>query len=206
MLAFLRQAIGDFNHTGAVLPSSRRLARQMTRSLRAAQSPRRILEVGPGTGPFTTVILATLAPEDTFDIVEINPTFCRHLERTLLEPHRRANPDHRVRLHEAAIQDAPLESGYDHIVCGLPFNNFPIALVEAIFDAMLGLLRSGGDLHYFEYAGVRHLKAPFVGSTERRRLGSIGNHSRELRATHAGHRRLVIANVPPAFAVRLLKD
>ena len=36
--------------TGAILPSSRGLARAMTRPMRQAKGPRRILEVGPGTG------------------------------------------------------------------------------------------------------------------------------------------------------------
>ena len=37
MLPFIRQAVRDFTHTGAVWPSSRRLAAEMTRSLGDSQ-------------------------------------------------------------------------------------------------------------------------------------------------------------------------
>ena len=57
MLDFLTEAVRNFRHTGAVWPSSPILARAMTRSIAEVEGPRRILEVGPGTGPFTKAIL-----------------------------------------------------------------------------------------------------------------------------------------------------
>ena len=45
---FLKQFRERFHTTGAVLPSSRFLARAMTQSLRDRGSPKRVLEVGPG--------------------------------------------------------------------------------------------------------------------------------------------------------------
>ena len=103
----------------------------MTRSLRDRNEPRRILEVGPGTGPFTKVILNNLRPQDEFHIVEINPAFCAQLEQNMLGPYRAANPNTQVSLHEGPIQSARLEPGFHHIVCGLPFNNFPPRLVRS---------------------------------------------------------------------------
>lgn len=203
MFAFLKQAIGDFTNTGAILPSSKHLATRMSASMRANSGARRVLEVGPGTGPFTRKILAELRPADVYHVVEINPAFCEHVERSLLQPHRHTNPTHSVSLHEAPIQDVSFDVPFDHIICGLPFNNFPLDLVELIFETMLGLLQPGGDLTYFEYAGVRRLKAPFVGDDERRRLVAIDSLASRLRDTYQGSRSLVLANVPPAFAIRL---
>ena len=205
MFAFLKQAAGDFTHTGAVLPSSRFLAKQMTASLHAKEEPRRILEVGPGTGPFTKAILSTLRQGDDFHVVEINPAFCAHIEQTILQPYRIQHPDHDVQLHESPIQEANLEPGFDHIICGLPFNNFPLELVELIFETMLGLLRPGGDLTYFEYAGLRRLKTPFVSRRERHRLSGISLVFANLASKFSGSRKLVLSNVPPAFAIRLIK-
>lgn len=206
MLHFLREAIRDFRTTGAVLPSSPLLARAMTRTLAAAQSPRRILEVGPGSGPFTREILRHLRDGDVYDIVEINPAFCERLERTMLVPFRSRTPGARVALHRSPIEDASVEGGYDFVVCGLPFNNFPPTLVRGIFRRILALMRDGGELAYFEYAGVRAIKAPLVGSEGRRRIRGhsliIRRHARD----HALTRELVIGNVPPAFAVRLVKS
>ncbi|MCH2160248.1 MAG: methyltransferase domain-containing protein [Phycisphaerales bacterium] len=205
MLPFIRQAIADFKHTGSIWPSSRQLAAAMTRSLRQERDARRILEVGPGTGPFTRVILDNLRPGDEFHLVEINPAFCRNLEQNLLGPFREANPDIHVELHESAIEQAPLEPEFHHVVCGLPFNNFPPIVVRSIFRQMMGLLAEGGDLSYFEYAGVRIFKRTLPGKSRRNKIRQHDLHGKSLRRQHEGSRKLVMANFPPAFAVRLVR-
>lgn len=193
-------------HTGSVWPSSPALAKAMTRGLTDLRGARRVLEVGPGTGPFTEQILKNLRDGDHFDVVELNPVFCTELERRLLAPHRRRKPRTSVALHQAPIQEAPLEGPYDLIVCGLPFNNFPPALVRSIFRRMMALLRDGGELAYFEYAGVRTLKAPLVGAGGRRKLKGIAQVGQSLRRKHRGKRELVLGNLPPAFATHLRKS
>ena len=205
MLQFLREAIRDFRTTGAVAPSSPNLARAMTRSLRDATGPRRILEVGPGTGAFTRAVLAQLRDGDTYDIVEINQAFCAQLERTMLGAFRASRPGVRVALHRSPIEDADVSGGYDFVVCGLPFNNFPPALVRGIFRRIFALMRTGGELTYFEYAGVRMMKSPLVGSAGRRRILSHDLMSRRHARTHSQSRELVIGNFPPAFAIRIVK-
>lgn len=204
MLVFVRQLLKDRTHTGAVMPSSRQLARVMTRSVRGARSgPKRVLEVGPGTGPFTRAVLATLQPGDEFHIVEINRDFARRLEERILQPYRAENPGVHIELHCASIEEVRFEGGFDFIVCGLPFNNFPPELVRSIFRRLLELLAEGGELAYFEYAGVRILKSPLVGHRGRQKLKQIGMTGKVLRRRHGGRCEIVFANIPPAMAVRL---
>ena len=169
MLAFIQQAINDFTHTGSVWPSSRKLAGAMTKFLRNEQGRRRILEVGPVTGPFTRVILRTLRDGDEFHIVEINPAFCDRLEKRILKRFRAEHPNITVTLHQCPIEEVDLESGFDHVICGLPFNNFPPELVRSIFRRMMSMLKIGGDLAYFEYAGERMHKTPVMGRRGRKR-------------------------------------
>jgi phosphatidylethanolamine/phosphatidyl-N-methylethanolamine N-methyltransferase len=204
MLSFVRQAVKDFKHTGSVWPSSPALAEAMTRSLRRANGTKRVLEVGPGTGPFTKTVLDALEKGDEFDLVEINPAFCRHLEERVL-PKRGSGKGVHVRLHCARIEDAPIAGPYDFIICGLPFNNFPPAVVRSIFRRLMSLLKEGGELAYFEYAGVRIMKAPLVGSRGRRKLKEIGKVGKALRRKHAGKREIVWGNIPPAMAVTLTR-
>jgi phospholipid N-methyltransferase len=203
MLSFVRQALKDIHHTGSVWPSSPQLAKVMTRALRLPRGPKRLLEVGPGTGPFTKQILGALRSGDEFHVVEINEAFCRHLERELLAPYRSRRSGAAVRLHCCAIEDAPLEGRFDHIICGLPFNNFPPPLVRSILSRLLALLSADGELVYFEYAGVRALKAPFVNPHGRERLRRIDALGKSLRRKHSGRREFVLGNLPPAFAVHL---
>ena len=203
MLSFFKQAIKNTYHTGSVWPSSRALARVMTRSLRDATGKRQILEVGPGTGPFTRYILESLEPGDEFHIVEINEDFCDELERTLLGPFREANPECTVTLHRCPVEEAGISTQFDFIVCGLPFNNFPLATTRSIFRQLIRLLKPGAELVYFEYAGVRVMRSMVVGPKARSKIKLIGAHGTSMRRRFDGSRELVIANFPPAYAVRL---
>lgn len=200
---FLTEALRDFRHTGSVWPSSPVLARAMTSSIARIEGKRRVLEVGPGTGPFTKAILRKLRAGDQFDIVEINDAFCRKLEKSLLAPYRARHPQVVVRLHCAPIEEASLEGPYDAIICGLPFNNFPPKLMRQIFRRMLALLKDEGELVYFEYAGVRVMKGPMVDRAGRARLKRIDAYGKSLRRRHEGKKELVLANFPPAIAYRL---
>ena len=47
------------------------------------------------------------------------------------------------------------------------------------------------------------MKSPLVGKRGRRQLKQIGSITRALRRRHAGDRELVLANFPPAMAMRL---
>ena len=177
--------------TGSVWPSSPALAKAMTRGLGDLQGRRRVLEVGPGTGPFTERILKHLRDGDHFDIVELNAAFCDQLDRRLLAPHRRRHPGVSVLLHQAPIEKAPIEGPYDLIVCGLPFNNFPPKLMRQIFRRMLALLKDDGELVYFEYAGVRVMKGPVMSDDGRARLRRIDAIGKSLRRKHDGRKQFV---------------
>src|SRR5687767_1447656 len=86
-LAFLRQFRTQYYTTGSILPSSQAVGRALTRWVRRAPPPRRILEVGPGTGAVTRVLVQAIRPGDRVDIVEINPAFVEVIrERFREEP------------------------------------------------------------------------------------------------------------------------
>ncbi len=178
----------------------------MTKSLEGVSGPRRILEVGPGTGPLTKGVLRRLRAGDQFDIVEINDVFCSLLEKEILQKFRTRHPQVAVKLHNAPIEDAALIPGYDLIVCGLPFNNFPPKLVRAIFRQLLALLSNSGELVYFEYAGVRAMKAPIAGSAGRAQLKRIDAIGKSLRRNHSGSTELILGNFPPAVTIRLKRE
>ena len=80
-LVFLKNFISHFYHTGALLPSSRYLARVITERIESGDSPISILEVGAGTGSFTREIISKLKAGDKFVIYEINSEFCEILKK-----------------------------------------------------------------------------------------------------------------------------
>jgi phospholipid N-methyltransferase len=200
---FLKECREHFRDTGSVLPSSRFLARALASELRRPRTPSRILEVGPGTGSVTTVIMRHLLPGDQFDAVELNGRFV-HLLTSRLDQEWRTRPQRsQVRVLHAAVENLPGEGVYDYIVSGLPLNNFPVAQVRQIFAVYDRLLKPGGTLTYFEYALIRQLKTPFVDRREKRRLYRIGRVVGRYINLFQVRRQQVLMNVPPAIVRHL---
>ena len=201
--AFFRAFRRNFHTTGAILPSSRFLARALASDLKGTRKPARILEVGPGTGAVTREIVRLLQEGDRLDAVEINPSFVEHLRlRFQQEKLFRSRLD-QIELIEGAVEELLGTAVYDFIISGLPLNNFAVSQVRMIFRTFNRLLKPGGTLSYYEYAFVRQLKTPFVGREERRRLRKVGRVvERTLQKYQIGRKRILI-NVPPATVRRL---
>ena len=197
---FYRQFREQYTTTGSILPSSRALARALARPLRAKPAPRRVLEIGPGTGAVTAEIVRCLQPGDRFDIVEINAEFVAHLRQRFAEEPAFQRVAGQTTILHMPLQEVPGEACYDVMVSGLPLNNFPMTLVEDIFRSYERLLKPDGTLSYFEYLWIRGLKMPFVPAPERERLQTLTDYLQEKISRHQIDEDIVPMNVPPAVA------
>ncbi len=202
-IEFFRQYRQTFETTGAVAPSSRFLARALTRPLQQHAGHCRVLEVGPGTGAVTRRIARLLKPDDRFDLVELNASFAGVLRHKFV-----ADPDfHRVanrsEIHQCPIQEFAAPEPYDFIVSGLPLNNFPAEMVREIFDVFFRLLAPGGVLSYFEYMYMRPLRKVVSNRAGRARLGALETVLHEYLGQHRFRRDWVFVNVPPAWVQHL---
>jgi phospholipid N-methyltransferase len=204
MITFVRQSLQRFRQTGAIAPSSRRLARALTRPLsERGERPLEILEAGPGTGAVTVAIVRHLRPGDHLTLCEVNPGFVAHLRHRFREDPRLRPWHSQVTVHQCPVEELGAEAQFDHIICSLPFNNFAPAHVQSIFRSFERALRPSGILSFFEYAAVRTLKTPFVSPPERRRLRAVGEViGREIRVRREG-RCVVLRNLPPAVTHHL---
>jgi phospholipid N-methyltransferase len=192
-----------FHSTGAVLPSGRRLCRALARYVSGNGQPRRILEVGPGTGVVTHEIIAQMGPRDTLDVVELNDRFVAALrERLEHEQHWRRVAD-RVRIHHMPIEQLSADQPYDAIISGLPLNNFPADVVRSILTHLQRLAGGGATLSFFEYVAVRKVKGLVASRDERERLGGISQILDELCRERQIRKECVLLNVPPAWVHHL---
>lgn len=201
--SFIRETRRHFRNTGALLPSSRFLARALVAELRKSRPPGRILEVGPGTGSVTAEILRRLQPGDRLDAVEVNGRFLSLLQRRLDHEWAYRHRPGQVRLIHAPVQELSGEACYDFIVSGLPLNSFPVSQVRDIFRSYIRLLKPGGTLTYFEYVLIRQLTTPFVNRRERGRLARIGRVVGHYIREYQIRRQRVLMNVPPAIVRHL---
>ncbi|MFJ1844322.1 class I SAM-dependent methyltransferase [Streptomyces sp. NPDC088146] len=222
---FVTEAVRGFRITGAVAPSSRRLAAALCApAAERAGQPLDVLEVGAGTGPVTRFLLPLLAPGSSLDVVEANPRFAAVLRNIVHEgqpdsggfatpspsrsrprvrrPDRLRSPV-RAQVHETPVEHLDTRKSYDVIVSGLPFTNFAPDLVASLMDRYLELLRPGGSLTYFAYVGTaraRRLVAPAAEVARHRAVEAVLAECR-LRGASEGH--TVWANIPPARVWRL---
>jgi phospholipid N-methyltransferase len=186
---FLAEACREFRTTGAIAPSSRWLAAALAEPVRRAAPPLGVLEVGAGTGPVTRRLLRLLGPESTFDVVEVNPRFAARLRILVGE---------RAQVHETRAETLDTGRTYDMIISGLPFTNFEPAVVQAIMDRYLDLLRPGGTLTYFAYVGTARARRLLSSPAEAHRHRDVEELLAAYHRKYGVKRRLVPGNLPPA--------
>ncbi|MEY4179965.1 MAG: hypothetical protein RLY70_3539 [Planctomycetota bacterium] len=219
---FARQFRARFRDTGSIAPSSRFLAREITRRLAQTRdiaktsgtavpaAPLRVLECGAGTGAFTGQIVRLLRAGDRLDVVEINPLFAAELRRRAAsEPAWRDTPA-TLTIHETPLQQFVLDpaagNGYDFIISGLPHVNFPPELARDVVASYRRLLKSGGTLSYFEYAYIRPIRKLATLGRDSARIRAVDQTMAELIAAHHAVRATVLANFPPAWVRHLRND
>lgn len=196
---FFQEYLRHFHHTGAIAPSTRWLGAALARYVSDGTRARRVLEVGPGTGAVTGHIVRRLGENDRFDLVELNPTFVDCLRRRFSSEPNFAAVNERARVIHAPVEELPCDEPYDAIVSGLPFNNFTESDVRRILEAFGKLMAPRGTLSFFEYVGVRPVRALISGKQERDRLKGVGRALREALAGREFSRECIWPNMPPAW-------
>lgn len=170
--------------TGAVAPSSRRLAYRMTEGI-GLEHARLVAELGPGTGAFTDAILARLAPDAQLVAIELNPVLAARLSAT------RRDPRLTVVRGSAADLAAAVGEPVGAVVSGLPWTVMPQDRRERILDAVTEVLAPGGRFTTFAY-----LHAAWTPPARRFTAELACRFDRLERSTP------VWANLPPAFVHR----
>lgn len=176
---FFRQWLKAPLTTAAVSPSSRELAVEMLREL--PESPRRVIELGGGTGVFTEALLARGIPAEHLLVFELNETL--HLHLTQRFPQARivcADARDIVRvLHREKFAE---RGGVDAIVSGLGLLSMSGDLQRQILAPAFEALAPDGRFIQFTYGPTNPVK-----TTVMRQMG--------LHARRAG---FTLRNLPPA--------
>lgn len=187
--SFFQAFLANWRHTGAVLPSSPALARAIA-DMASVGKAQHVLELGPGTGPFTKEIARTISPETRYLGLELNQDFVNRLRRDFPKLHFECTPAQSYDFDEFL---GP-EQHFDTIVSGLPWTAFPHDLQVAILDHAWSRLRPGGRLVTFAYAGFHLLSA--------------GQHFAQLlqsRCAELQRSPIIWPNMPPAFLYAAVK-
>lgn len=182
---FLRHWLRAPGVTGAMLPSSRTMARTMGRVLDDYDLPT-VAELGPGTGAVTAVIQQRLRGRSPHLALEVHQAFADRLRSRY--PQVEVVNDSAEQLR-AALAEAGLES-LDVVISGLPFTAFAPRMQDEILDAVVSCLHPDGVFATHRYLGAGNFPSA---QRFRRRLDK---HFAEVSIS-----RPTFGNVPP---VRLL--
>jgi len=184
-IRFLKALARNPGATGAVLPSSRVLARQMLRGI-DFDDGHDVLELGPGTGPFTAALQAVLPDPSRYLGIELNPQFVRLLRQRFdgmcfVEG---SAEDAEAHLREAGLGNVRT------ILSGLPFASLPPSVQDGVIGALDRLMTPGTVFRTFQYVHAMPL-----GAAQRFRRMMRG------RFGHAAVSRPVVRNLPPAVVL-----
>ncbi len=146
---FFSQLMGGWRRTGAILPSSPRLARAMVDAIGPLAPGQVVVELGPGTGVFTRE-LARRLPGHPIVAVEANHDFAGRLRGRHPAVNVVAGCASRLRNHLAELHIEPGRVGA--VISGLPLLSLPGDLPRAILASITDILPPGGRLIQFTYS------------------------------------------------------
>jgi len=144
---FLRSWIEKPLHMGAVMPSSKLLARTMAQYV-DVDSKGPVIELGPGTGAITNALIEHGIDQKRLVLVEYNPGFCALLRDRYPQARVVQGDAYALRASLDKVLDAPASA----VVSGLPLVTKPmLTRLKLIRDAFLALA-PGAPFVQFTYS------------------------------------------------------
>ena len=154
---FLREWIANPQRTGAVTPSSPKLAAAMARWL-PSDPDSFVLELGPGTGAVTQALIEHGLREERLVAIEKNPKMAQRLRKRFPSAHIITGDawhlDVLLRQHAEPIESVGA------VISSLPLLNFPAAEADTLAEKIRAILEHGGKwVQYSYHLGNGHHKS-----------------------------------------------
>jgi phosphatidylethanolamine/phosphatidyl-N-methylethanolamine N-methyltransferase len=155
---FIRSWIEKPLSTGAVMPSSKALARAMARYVDpCSHGP--VIELGPGTGPVTEALVKQGIDPARLILVEFNPDFCRLLRTRYPTATVVQGDAYRLRRLLESYVRMPAAA----IVSGLPLVTKPVRTRLRLISDAMAMLSPGAPFVQFTYAMVTPIPKALAG-------------------------------------------
>ncbi|TSC67758.1 MAG: ribosomal RNA adenine methylase transferase [Parcubacteria group bacterium Gr01-1014_72] len=142
---FIKEFLKNWREVGSITPSSRFLVRKMLEPIDFIKA-KVIVELGPGSGCFTRVLLRNMREDSRLIVFEKNKDFCVQLEKI---------DDRRLTIrNDPAIYLGKYLEGInvDYITSGIPLANMPPDDTHALLSASYRTLSPQGIFIQFQYS------------------------------------------------------
>jgi phospholipid N-methyltransferase len=152
MIKFIKQFLLHPRRTGAIMPSSPDLAEAMLEPVDFAKA-NHIVELGPGTGAFTNLILSRMKKDSKLTVLELNEEFCKQLSKI---------KDPRLEIINGdALKLSTYIKSTDYIISGLPLNNFSKEHHKKIVEEVKKVVKRAYVQFHYSKLGEKYLTKEF---------------------------------------------
>ncbi len=156
-LLFFKEFFANKQTIGGIRPSSKTLAREIASATYFSKGPKNVLEIGAGTGIISEAILKNLGKDDSLTIVELNPKFAMLLNSKKVEWMQKENSP-KIEVLNLDFLKFKTDTQFDVVIAGVPFNNFPLEVIEGFIQKIKLLSNKQTVFAYFEYLAARKIK------------------------------------------------
>lgn len=146
---FLKQFIKDRQMVGAVNPSTRFLGEKMLKNIDFSEN-KLLVELGPGTGVFTDLIIESMAPDAKLLVFELNDNFHELLAKRISDPRVQIIHDSAEFISKYLSEEE--KTTVDVVISSLPLTVFPETLRKAVIDESHRVLKKNGIYKQFQYS------------------------------------------------------
>ncbi len=160
-LIYLKNLITDI-HVASVTPTSRFGVERVCEKISFPES-KLILEYGPGTGNFTSLLLKNMDEHSKLIAIERNSDFCRILQKSIRDPRLALFHDSAENVLDVLKScNGAGELKADYIISGIPFSLFSRKRKMTILKNTHAALKKGGKFlayqAFFQFSDI--LKTP----------------------------------------------
>jgi len=202
---FFQEFKNSFDHVGSVWPTSSLGVEAIISEFARHRGPRRVLEVGPGTGVITNEILRQMRADDELVLCEINPTFVAYLGQQMEDDPLFRQKQSQIRLLDTDVRYIDRTERFDFIISTIPFVNLPPLMVREILSCYREILNPSGVLTFIEYAYLRYIKQSILRSYDK--TPNIAQDAvMNVMKQQLFRRDMVAYNVPPVWVKHLRFD
>lgn len=184
MIKFLKEYIKNPFNVGAIMPSTRHLAKEMVRNI-DFKNAKCIVEYGPGTGVFSKEIINKCPGSTKIILFETNEEFYKDLSNQY--------KDYKnvIIINDGAEKISEYLNRHkiknvDYVISGLPFASLPEDKSKIILSSTKKVLSDKGEFRTFQYTLLKK--------------GLFEKNFSDI--THTK----IYKNIPPAYVLRCKKE
>lgn len=146
---FIKQFFRDKQMVGAITPSTRFLGEKMLENV-DFDTAKLIIELGPGTGVFTDVIMQRMRKDAKLLTFELNDNFYDTISKRIDDPRVQIIHDSAEFIDKYLLEEEKTQA--DVVISSLPLMIFPETLRNSVVDASYDCLKKDGVYIQFQYS------------------------------------------------------